>query len=152
MSLNLFIDLYSLAHGSFLPSSLSLLPTSRTKGMPKSSRYSKIGKLLLDTARKDESEVIAARTAIALARYQSSSFTDRDHEGSDQRGHKELTGQQGQVKATLGGGAPWACHDFDSSNLLVFARGEGEVITIRKSSIGEGWFIDYDGSVKGQPQ
>jgi hypothetical protein len=105
--------------------------------MPKDS---KTGKLLLKAVKREQLERQAARTALALVRYQSSSVgvsLDKEDPAPAPLPEVEIL---------------WERHDFQSGNLLVFARGDREAITIRKSPEGRGWHIDFGGSVNNRPE
>ena len=116
------------------PSSSSLLPTPRPLSMPKDS---KTGKLLLKAVKREQADRLAARTAAAIDQCQSSSVDVSDNLGE---------GQDTEAPVSSGGQL-WTRHDIDAGKLLVFARGD-EIITIRKSPEGPGWYIDYDGPVE----
>ena len=105
--------------------------------MPKDS---KAGKLLLKAVKKEQTERQAARTALAIERCQSSSGVISLVEETPQ-----------QVPAPKVEDL-WVRHDFESGNLLVFARGEAEAITIRKSPEGRGWVIDFGHSAVYRPE
>jgi hypothetical protein len=131
--------------GSFLPSSSSLLPTSRPCVMPKPTQPKKTGEILLDIVKATETEELAARTALAIERYQSSSSSVPEQLEPEQIELVESADLADQpTLPSLRGGAIWARHDFGSSDLLVFSHGDGEILTIRKSPTGEGWIIIYD--------
>jgi hypothetical protein len=100
----------------------------------------KKGELLLKAVKREQAERQATRTAIAVARCQSSS--------NDFSLDQELPVQVPAPEEEL----LWVRHDFESGNLLVFARGEEEAITIRKSPGGRGWVIDFGGAVISQPE
>jgi hypothetical protein len=105
--------------------------------MPKNS---KTGEFKLQAVKREQAERQAARTALALARCQSSSVSASSK-------------QEASVPAPL----PeepilWERHVFDSGNLIVFARGDSEAITIRKAPEGSGWFIDFGGPLYNRPK
>ena len=115
--------------------------------MPKSSLTSKAGRELLQGIRDREAHRIAVRTALAIARLPTE--TVDDSEAAETVPEAQL--QESSSDPFPSGGAQWARHDFDRSGLLVFSRREGEILTIRRSPTGEGWFIDYDGPVDSWP-
>jgi hypothetical protein len=108
-----------------------------TLSMPKDS---KTGKLLLKAVKREQTERQAARTALALVRCESSSVDPSLSQGIPE----PVPAPEEEVL--------WVRHVFDSGNLLVFARGEKEAITIRKSPEGPGWYIDFGGAVISQPK
>ena len=109
----------------------------KTLSMPKDPKK---GELLLKKVKREQAERQATRTAIAVAGYQSSS-NDISY---DQEVPKQVPAPEEE--------SLWVRHDFESGNLLVFARGEEEAITIRKSPGGRGWVINFGGAVIGQPE
>jgi hypothetical protein len=107
--------------------------------MPKDSST---GKLLLAGVKREQKERLAARTALAIERCQSSSEVLSKDIG-------EAKNKESSVSKSEG---PWTRHDFERGNLLVFARGDNEAITIRKDPEGPGWIIDFGGSVEYRPE
>ena len=108
-----------------------------TLSMPKDP---KTGELLLEAVKKEQTERLTARTALLLGRFESSSIDlplSQDIPESVPAPEREVL---------------WVRHVFDSGNLLVFARGEKEAITIRKAPDGRGWYIDFGGAVVTQPE
>ena len=104
--------------------------------MPKDSET---GKLLLKAVKKEQKERQAARTALALLRCESSSASATPRRATS-------------VPVLLPeADILWEMTDFQSGNLIVFARGDKEAITIRKSPDGRGWYIDFGGSVNNRP-
>ena len=98
------------------------------------------GELLLEAVKREQTERQAARTALALVRCESSSIDlslSQDIPESAPAPEREVL---------------WVRHVFESGNLLVFARGEKESITIRKSPDRRGWYIDFGGAVVSQPE
>ena len=105
--------------------------------MPKDSKK---GKLLLVAVKKEQSSRQAARTALALERCQSSSeVVSLVEETPEPAPAPKIEGL-------------WVRHDFESENLIIFARGEAEAITIRKSPEGRGWAIDFGQPVVNRPE
>jgi hypothetical protein len=136
----------------FLSKQFSLLPTTRPNSMPKSTSAPSTGEKLLRAIKEAEAEGLASRTAEAVERYQSSSANDNTEDlDFYPEVPKEETGLHSQESSSVSGGALWARHIIDVNTLLVFTRGDGEVVTIRKSPTGEGWLIDYDGPVEVWP-
>ena len=105
--------------------------------MPK---VSETGKLLLTAVKREQLERQAARTALALVRCGSSSVIATPA--------KATSSPDPLPEADI----LWERNDFQSGNLIVFARGEKEAITIRKSPEGRGWYIDFGGSVNYRPK
>ena len=140
--------------GSFLPSSLSLLPTPRPFDfdMRKESSTYSTGELLLNAVKATELEELAARTALAIERYQGSSSTALLSEEPDQGVQVGSLEQPDQQPPSLRGEAFWTRHDFGSSNLFIFSRDNGEILTLRKSPTGEGWTVIYDEPAEDCPE
>jgi hypothetical protein len=91
------------------------------------------GKLLLEAVKKEQTARQAARTALALERCVSPpEVINLDQESSSSETLPE--------EETL-----WQRHTFNSGNLIIYARGEREAITIRKAPEGPDWFIDFGG-------
>ena len=121
----------------FLPKRFITAANAKSPSMPKDS---KTGELLLEAVKKEQSDRQATRTALALERCQSSSEVvslDNDTLAPAPLPEVEVL---------------WERHDFESGNLLVFARGEREAITIRKSPVGRGWYIDFGGAIFKRPE
>ena len=96
---------------------------------------------------------LAARTALAIQRLQlSSSSSVIDLTEPEQEVIERSAGSTDQQSSSLSGGVDWARHDFGSSDLLVFSRDNGEILTIRKSPTGEAWLIIYDEAVEDGPE
>ena len=110
---------------------------AKNPSMPKDSEA---GKLLLKAVKKEQLERQAARTALALARCQNSS------EGASSVEETSVPTPLPEVEIL------WERHVFESGNLLVFARGDKEAITIRKSPEGCGWFIDFGEALYDRPE
>jgi hypothetical protein len=107
---------------------------------------SKYGKCLLKSVRDAETNALAARTALAVARY------DRLVAKLNER---EQIAQEASLEGSSSvpsGGQPWTRHDFPNRSLQAFSRGNGEVLTIRESPSGEGYIIDYDEPVEVWPE
>jgi hypothetical protein len=100
----------------------------------------KTGKSLLTAVKKDQTDRQAERTALALARIQSSS-------------ESVSSGQETSAPAPLPE-VPilWERIFNDTNNLIIFARGDSEAITIRKAPDQSGWYIDFGGSLDNMPQ
>ena len=122
---------------SFLPKQFITAAITKSPSMPKDSKK---GKLLLLAVKKEQSLRQAARTALALERCQSS---------SEVISLVEETPEPAPAPKTEG---LWVRHDFESGNLIIFARGEAEAITIRKSPEGRGWAIDFGQPVVNRPE
>jgi hypothetical protein len=105
--------------------------------MPKDS---KTGKLLLTAVKKDQTDRQAARTALALARIQSSS----ESVSSEQETSAPAPLPEVPIL--------WERIFNDTDNLIIFARGDSEAITLRKAPDQTGWFIDFGGSRYNKPQ
>jgi hypothetical protein len=97
----------------------------------------KKGKLLLEAVKKEQTARQAARTALLVE--QCVSPPETLPEGSST---ETLPGEE-----TL-----WQRHTFNSGNLIIFARGEREAITIRKAPEGPDWFIDFGGPHYNRPK
>jgi hypothetical protein len=114
--------------------------------MPKSTSASNKGEQRLKEVKESQTEELAARTAVAIERYQSSSANenaeDLDFYPEDPK----------EESSSLSGGALWARHDFGTSDILVFTRDNGEILSIRKSPTGDGWLIIYDEPEEDLPQ
>jgi hypothetical protein len=124
--------------------------------MPKTTKSGfKTGNHLLEAVKKAESDAVTARTAVAVERYRTSSSTNNDQSGSELEAQdcNNLSSEedQDQGSSSVDSQALWARLDFESSGLLVFTRGEWEVITIRKSPTGEGWIINYSEPAESGP-
>jgi hypothetical protein len=120
--------------------------------MPKSTSAPSTGEKLLRAIKEAEAEGLASRTVEAVERYQSSTANDNTEDlDFYPEVPKEELDLQSQASSSVSGRALWARHVIDVNTLLVFTRGDGEVVTIRKSPTGEGWLIDYDGPVEGWP-
>jgi len=123
--------------------------------MPKSGSAPKKVKRSLSEVKQSETEGLAARTAAAIERYQSSTVNDnsgnldfyeeepREEPGQLDQESSSREEDLDQGSSSLDSQALWARLNIDSSDLLVFTRGEWEVITIRLSPTGEGWIINY---------
>jgi hypothetical protein len=112
--------------------SQAVITAANTKS-PLIPKDSNTGKLLLEAVKKEQTERQAARTALALVRCGASSEVislDQETSVPDPLPEEEVL---------------WKRHEFNSGNLVIFARGESEAITIRKSPEGPGWFIDFGG-------
>jgi hypothetical protein len=104
------------------------------------------GKILLKAVKEGEAKALAVRTALAVERYQSSSTSEPEILSGEQ-----VSGQ-GALQASIpSGGDLWTRHELPTSNLLVFSRREGEILTIRRSSTSDGWIINYDEPVEDWP-
>jgi hypothetical protein len=128
-------------NGSFLPSSLSLLPTPRSSPMPKSSLTSDKGKKILKEAQEQEAIAIAARTAVAVAKYEALSLEliDLTEESDTEEPREESSSSSAPSDSIY-----WTRQVSEGPDLQVFTRGQGESITIFKAPGGEGWVINYD--------
>jgi hypothetical protein len=120
--------------GSFLPSSLSLLPTSRPYRMSDTPRS---GFALLAATKETLARAQANRTAEAVARYLASSETNNDRDNYD-------TDQVESLGSSAGNGELWERHDSANSSDIIFTRSGGETLTISKSPGGDRWLILYD--------
>jgi hypothetical protein len=101
-----------------------------TLSMPKDSKK---GELLLEAVKKEQTARLAARTALLVEQCVSPpEVVNLDQESSST---ETLPGEE-----TL-----WQRHTFNSGNLIIYARGEREAITIRKAPEGPNWFIDFGG-------
>ena len=111
------------------------------------------GERLLNAVKATETEQLAARTALAIERYQrSSSSSSVVIAEPAQIQVEESTGHFDQQPASLSGEVFWTRHEFGTNDLLIFSRGNGETLTIRKSPTGEGWIIIYDEPVGDCPE
>ena len=131
------IEVSSFIWARFLSKQFFTAANPKNPSMPNDT---KSGNLLLEAVKREQSDRQAARTALALARYQSSSV------GVSSVEETPAPAPLPKVEVL------WERHDFESGNLLVFARGEREAITIRKSSEGRGWFIDFGGALYDRPE
>ena len=120
--------------GSFLPSSSSLLPTSRPSRM---SNIPRSGIELLAATKEVLARAQANRTAEAVVRYLTSSETDNDRDNYD-------TDQEVSQGSSAGNGELWERHDSANSSDIIFTRSGGETLTISKSPGGDRWLILYD--------
>ena len=120
--------------GSFLPSSSSLLPTSRPYRMSNTPRT---GIELLAATKEVLARAQANRTAEAVVRYLTSSETDNDRDNYD-------TDQEVSQGSSAGNGELWERHDSANSSDIIFTRSGGETLTISKSPGGDRWLILYD--------
>jgi hypothetical protein len=120
--------------GSFLPSSSSLLPTSRPYRMSNTPRS---GIELLAATKEVLARAQANRTAEAVVRYLTSSETDNDRDNYD-------TDQEVSQGSSAGNGELWERHDSANSSDIIFTRSGGETLTISKSPGGDRWLILYD--------
>ena len=110
------------------------MPISR----PTQAKGQRVLKAVKDTAARE----LAARTELAINQLQSSSSVEVEivEPVSAQRVE---TAQRFTAPSS---GELWKRQDFGSGNLLLFSREDGEVLTIRKSTTGDGWVIDYEPS------
>ena len=120
--------------GSFLPSSSSLLPTSRPYRMSNTPRT---GIELLAATKEVLARAQANRTAEAVVRYLTSSETDNDNDIYD-------TEQEVSQGSSAGSGELWERHDSANSSDIIFTRSGGETLSISKSPGGDRWLILYD--------
>ena len=104
------------------------------------------GKCLLKTVKDAETNALAARTALAVARYQRLVIELNERVLTDQE-----TSLEGSSSVPSGGHI-WTRHEFANSSLQAFSRRNGEVLTIRESPEGKGWIIDYDEPVEDWPE
>ena len=79
----------------------------------------------------------AARTAVVVQRYLSSSETNNDQDNYD-------CDQEVTQASSAGNGELWERHDSVNSTDIIFTRSGGESITITKSPGGDRWLILYD--------
>ena len=108
------------------------MPTSR----PTQAKGQRVLKAVKDNAARQ----LAARTELAVNQLQSSSSVEVEI-------IEPVNAQRVETPQSFtapSSGELWKRQDFGSGNLLLFSRGDGEVLTIRKSPTGNGWIIDYE--------
>jgi hypothetical protein len=131
--------------GSFLPSSSSLLPTSRPYRMSNTPRT---GIELLAETKVVLARAQANRTAEAVVRYLTSSETDNDNDIYDteqevSQGSSAVNEEVSQGSSAVNGEV-WERHDSAISSDIIFTRSGGETLSISKSPGGDRWLILYD--------
>jgi hypothetical protein len=105
-------------------------------------RDSATGKFVLESVKREQLALQAARTAQAVARCVG------PPDGIDlSQGSSSVPPVQRESIFTpgisfQGTDEPWERHVFSAGKLVVFSRGRSECITIRKAPVGEGWLID----------
>ena len=97
-------------------------------------------KELIKAVRDVEASSRVERTALAVAKYEAWSSESSKLEEID----SHILGEESSSAPS--GENNWTRHDFLESELQVYTRGDGEVLSIRKAPEGEGWLIVY-----GQP-
>ena len=126
------------------------MPTTR----PKPAKGQRVLKAVKDTAARE----LAARTELAINRLQSSSSVEVEsiepataqvsiEPATAQVSIEPVTAQRVETAQRFtapSSGELWQRQDFASGNLLLFSRGDGEALTIRRSPTGNGWVIDYE--------
>ena len=99
--------------------------------MPITKPSGSTGKRLLKAVKERETRELAARTAVAIERLQSSSSI------------KSESVEPARPSSASSSEELWERHDFGSGNLLVFSQGE-KVLIIKKSPNSDKWIIDYE--------
>jgi hypothetical protein len=130
---NSIYDLFN-GSGSFLPSSLSLLPPPRPCRMSDTPRT---GSELLAATKTVLARAQAVRTAEAALKYLVSAETNADcvYPDIDQEGPQSSSSANGEL---------WDRSDSPTSSDIIFTRSNGEILTITKSPGGDKWLIIYD--------
>ena len=105
-------------------------------------RDSATGKFILERVKREQVERQAARTAQALAHWESSAATVDLTEGSSSEPPAQRESLFAPVVPTQVTEEPWQRHVFGGGRTVVFSRGRSDCITIRQAPNGEGWFID----------
>jgi hypothetical protein len=101
--------------------------------MPKSNPVPSKGERILKAVKETQARGLAARTAKAVKQLQGSSSVESKNVDNAQEVPQSFSSSSEEL---------WKRQDFGSGNLLVFSRGDGEVLTIRKSPEGDGWIIN----------
>jgi hypothetical protein len=109
---------------------------------PKPTKGLRVLKAVKDTAARE----LAARTELAINQLQSSSSAEVEiiEPVSAHPVESAQRVETAQHFTAPSSGELWKRQDFGSGNLLLFSREDGEVLTIRKSTTGDGWVIDYE--------
>jgi hypothetical protein len=113
-------------------------------------RDSATGKLLLESVKREQLELQAARTALALARCVGSANAIDLTEGSSSEPPVQRESIFTPDFPTQVTEEAWDRHVFSAGKLVVFSRGRSECITIRQAPDGVGWLIDL-GNQPSQP-
>jgi hypothetical protein len=108
--------------------------------MPISTPKQAKGQRVLKAVKDNAARQLAARTELAVNQLQSSSSAEVEII-EPVNAQRVETAQRFTAPSS---GELWKRQDFGSGNLLLFSRGDGEVLTIRKSPTGNGWVIDYE--------